>query len=58
MPMYFLQPPTEGFCEAQVGWHIEEGHLDGVDLVAEKLVSGCMHLVKEKQRILPMVAGS
>ena len=36
-PCIFLQPPTEGFCEAQVGWHIEEGHLDGVDLSGRKV---------------------
>ena len=31
-PCIFLAPPTQGFCEAFVGWHIEEGHLDGVQL--------------------------
>jgi len=31
-PCIFLAPPTEGFCEALVGWHIEKGHLDGVEL--------------------------
>jgi hypothetical protein len=31
-PCIFLAPPTEGFCEAFVGWHIEDGHLDGVQL--------------------------
>ena len=36
-PCIFLQPPSEGFCEAQVGWHIEEGHLDGVDLSGRKV---------------------
>jgi hypothetical protein len=31
-PCVFLSPPTEGDCTAVVGWHIDEGHLDGVDL--------------------------
>ena len=36
-PCIFLEAPTEGFCEAQVGWSIEEGHLDGVDLSGRKV---------------------
>ena len=36
-PCIFLEPPTEGFCEAQVGWSIDEGHLDGVDLSGRKV---------------------
>ncbi len=36
-PCIFLEEPTEGFCEAQVGWSIEEGHLDGVDLSGRKV---------------------
>ncbi|MGI9303420.1 MAG: DUF1326 domain-containing protein [Gammaproteobacteria bacterium] len=31
-PCIFLQPPTKGFCEAFVGWHIARGHADGVSL--------------------------
>ncbi len=41
-PCIFLAPPTEGFCEAFVGWHIEEGHLDGVQLDDIK-VSAWLH---------------
>ena len=41
-PCIFLAPPTEGFCEAFVGWHIEEGHLDGVQLNDIK-VSAWLH---------------
>ncbi|MCF7984056.1 MAG: DUF1326 domain-containing protein [Thiohalocapsa sp.] len=38
-PCIFLRPPTEGFCEAFVGWHVEEGHmgdvkLDGLNIAA------------------------
>ncbi|MEC7886115.1 MAG: DUF1326 domain-containing protein [Pseudomonadota bacterium] len=36
-PCIFLEPPTEGFCEAQVGWHIEEGNYNGVDLSDRKV---------------------
>ena len=36
-PCIFLEAPTEGFCEAQVGWSIDEGHLDGVDLSGRKI---------------------
>ena len=31
-PCIFLKPPTKGFCEAFVGWGIEEGHYDDTDL--------------------------
>lgn len=31
-PCIFLAPPTKGFCEAFVGWHISKGHLDDTDL--------------------------
>lgn len=31
-PCIFLRPPTQGFCEAFVGWHVEKGHLDGTSL--------------------------
>jgi hypothetical protein len=41
-PCIFLAPPTEGFCEAFVGWHIEDGHLDGVQLNDLK-VSAWLH---------------
>lgn len=41
-PCIFLMPPTEGFCEAFVGWHIEDGHLDGVQLNDLK-VSAWLH---------------
>ena len=41
-PCIFLAPPTEGFCEALVGWHIEEGHLDDVELNDIK-VSAWLH---------------
>ena len=41
-PCIFLAPPTEGFCEALVGWHIEKGHLDDVELNDLK-VSAWLH---------------
>ena len=28
----FLSPPTEGDCTAVIGWHIEDGVHDGVDI--------------------------
>lgn len=31
-PCIFLRPPTQGFCEAFVGWHVEKGHMDNVKL--------------------------
>lgn len=31
-PCIFLKPPTKGFCEAFVGWHVDKGHMDGVSL--------------------------
>lgn len=31
-PCIFLRPPTQGFCEAFVGWHIDSGHMDDVNL--------------------------
>ncbi len=31
-PCIFLKPPTQGFCKAMVGWQIEKGHMDDVDL--------------------------
>lgn len=31
-PCIFLRPPTKGFCEAFVGWHVDEGHLGDVRL--------------------------
>ena len=31
-PCVFLSPPTEGECTALVGWHIEEGEFDGIQL--------------------------
>lgn len=31
-PCIFLSDPTEDECTALVGWHIEEGHLEGVSL--------------------------
>ncbi len=41
-PCIFLAPPTQGFCEAFVGWHIESGHLDDVELNDLK-VSAWLH---------------
>ena len=38
-PCIFLEPPTDGFCEAQVGWSIDEGNLDGVDLSGRKVAA-------------------
>ena len=38
-PCIFLEPPTQGFCEAQVGWTIDEGNLDGVDLSGRKVAA-------------------
>jgi len=32
-PCIFLKDPTAGFCEAIVGWNIENGHLEVVDLI-------------------------
>ena len=31
-PCIFLRPPTQGFCKAIVGWQIEKGYMDDVDL--------------------------
>ena len=31
-PCIFLAPPTKGFCEAFVGWHVEKGHMESTDL--------------------------
>ena len=31
-PCIFLMPPTLGYCEALVGWHIENGHMNGTQL--------------------------
>ena len=31
-PCLFLSPPTEGECTALVGWHIEKGDDESVDL--------------------------
>lgn len=31
-PCVFLSPPTEDECTLLVGWHIDEGHLDGITL--------------------------
>lgn len=31
-PCVFLSPPTEGDCTAVIGWHIDDGVYDGVDL--------------------------
>ncbi len=31
-PCLFLMPPTTGHCNALVGWHIGQGHLDDVKL--------------------------
>lgn len=31
-PCITLKPPTNGTCTALLGWHIDEGHLDGVGL--------------------------
>ena len=31
-PCIFLKPPTQGYCKAMVGWQIEKGHMDDVDL--------------------------
>jgi len=31
-PCIFLMPPTRGYCEALVAWHIKKGHMDGTKL--------------------------
>ncbi|MGA7979129.1 MAG: DUF1326 domain-containing protein [Chromatiaceae bacterium] len=31
-PCIFLRPPTQGFCEAFVGWHVQHGHMGDVKL--------------------------
>ena len=31
-PCIFLKPPTKTYCKAMVGWQIEKGHMDDVDL--------------------------
>ena len=31
-PCLYLQPPTEGFCEAMLVWDIKTGHLNDVKL--------------------------
>jgi hypothetical protein len=31
-PCIFLRPPTQGFCEAFVGWHIDKGRMGDVGL--------------------------
>jgi hypothetical protein len=31
-PCIFLQPPTHGYCQALVGWHINKGHMGNVKL--------------------------
>lgn len=31
-PCIFLRPPTQGFCEAFVGWHVDKGHMGDVSL--------------------------
>lgn len=31
-PCIFLMPPTKGYCEAFIGWHIEKGHMGDTDL--------------------------
>lgn len=36
-PCILLQSPTEGFCEAMVGWHIEKGHCNDVSLDGVKV---------------------
>ena len=58
MPMYFSSTTDRRFCEAQVGWHIEEGHLDGVDLSGRKVGVWLHAPCEETQRILQMVAGN
>lgn len=49
-PCIFLQPPTKGYCQAFVAWHIDEGHygdtrLDGLNVAVwlhspEELTAG------------------
>ena len=36
-PCILLKDPTEGFCEAMVGWHIEKGHCNDVSLDGVKV---------------------
>lgn len=36
-PCIFLMPPTKGYCNALVGWRIEEGHLGEVKLDGMKV---------------------
>jgi hypothetical protein len=31
-PCVFLSDPTTGECTVFFGWHIEQGHADGIDL--------------------------
>lgn len=31
-PCIFLRPPTKNFCKAMVGWQIEKGYMDDVNL--------------------------
>lgn len=31
-PCIFLKPPTKGFCQAFVGWHVDQGHMEDVKL--------------------------
>ena len=38
-PCIFLQPPTQGYCEAFVCWQIEKGHMDATDLSGLKVAA-------------------
>ena len=36
-PCILLKDPTDGFCEAMIGWHIEKGHCNDVSLDGVKV---------------------
>jgi hypothetical protein len=31
-PCYSAKPPTDGYCEGNCAWHLQQGQFDGVDL--------------------------
>jgi len=50
-PCVFLSPPTQGYCQAVLGWHIDKGQsngvsLDGLNVAMAVLSPGKMHEVK------------
>jgi len=42
-PCIFLEPPSNGFCEAFVGWHIARGHSGGDTSLDDLNVSAWLH---------------